>query len=75
MKEIVILMVAFIGLALAIEVVYVMLKIAVDKAYTPKEPEEEKEEPSVFVIKDDYRSDLDFDLGVKVDKVRFGDEE
>lgn len=74
MKEIVILMVAFIGLALVIEVVYVMLKIAVDKAYTPKEPEE-KEEPSVFVIKDDYRSDLDFDLGVKVDRVRFGDEE
>lgn len=74
MKDFIVLTVLFVGLALLVQIVYVMLNIAVDKAYTPKAPEQKEEEPEVYVVKDDYRNDLDFDLGVKVDKVRFGDE-
>lgn len=80
MKEFIILTVVFIGLALLVEIVYVILCMVVE-AYFAKLYKEEKK-PDVTVIRkisvnnvevsDNYNDP--FDLGVQVDKIRFGDE-
>lgn len=84
MKELIIITCVFVALAILVEIVYVVLKMIVDRHYWKNiersvriihvyGPEEHvKPECKIHVCGDDHNDP--FDLGVKVDKVRFGDE-
>lgn len=85
MKELIIITCVFVGLAILVQIAYVVLMFLVDRHYW-KEVErsvgvihvygpDEHFEPYIKVCNGKDESDDPFDLGVEVDKVRFGDEE
>lgn len=74
MKEFLLIVSVFVGLALLVEIVYLLLVFLVNKYYNPKPPRPNR----IIVVHKHYygRPDLDFDMGLKkVDRLKFGDED
>ena len=79
MKEFIVLGVVCIGLAIAVELVYVALRMLVEwyfsKLYREEEPADEVTVIHVVPTEKEVDTFNDpFDLGVKVDRLRIGDE-
>lgn len=85
-KDIVIIACVFVGLAIIVEIVYLIGRIIIDKMYWNRiehdvhiihvyGPKEHVKPECTIHVEGEFRHNDPFDLGVEVDKVRFGDEE